>query len=307
MYFKNFVAFLSIIVVTAAVVESLTAQTITANRTGKQGDYVYEYWTDRAVGTMILGDGGNFSCTWDTCQSILFKKGRRPGSKSEIITYSAVFNPGGNSYLAAYGWTKDPLIEYYIVESWGAWKPPGVTSKGTVVSDGGVYDIYEKYPSNNLIVAEKYKQFWSVRQTKRISGTITCANHFDAWAAKNMTMGELYEVMFLVEGYQSRGNADVTMSMTSGSTAIVRNLHISQSETVDFSRPGTLSKMEITGSRQPPAFNSSQNWYVSPGVYNLIGQEIFRLTEKENSTYKNHVFNNHYSTGKIVYRVTTGK
>jgi endo-1,4-beta-xylanase len=273
MQFKIITAFLFFMYVATIFVQCLSAQTITKNTTGIQGDYRYEYWTDYAVGTMTLGDGGNFSCSWDTCHDILFKKGKMPGEKSQIITYSAVFNPEGNAYIGAYGWTKDPLVEYYIVEAWGAWRPPGITSKVTVVSDDGVYDIYETIPHVGLTISD-YRQFWSVRQTKRTSGTITCANHFDAWAENKMIMGELHEVMFFVEGYIGHGNVDIRMSMTSGSTAVGGNMYISQSKPAKAGTLKVRSQLMNTGGRRTLTFFTPEHNYASSKVLNLLGQEI---------------------------------
>ncbi|HLW06819.1 MAG TPA: glycoside hydrolase family 11 protein [Marinilabiliaceae bacterium] len=199
---------------------TVNAQTITSNQTGSQGGYTYEFWKDSGgSGSMTLGSGGAFSAQWSNVGNILMRKGLRPGSKSQTVTYSASYNPSGNSYLCVYGWTTNPLVEYYIVDSWGSWRPPGGSSKGTVTTDGGTYDIYETTRTNQPSIegTKTFKQFWSVRTSKRSSGTITCANHFNAWASKGMNMGNMYEVSLTVEGYQSSGSANVTsMSMGTG-------------------------------------------------------------------------------------------
>ena len=187
---------------------------LTSNATGKHCGYTYEYWKDQGTGTLTLKPDG-FNVNWSNINNLLGRKGIRPGSTSQIVTYSATYNPNGNSYLCVYGWTKGPLVEYYIVDSWGDWRPPGATSMGTVSSDGGTYDIYRTQRVNQPSIegTQTFYQYWSVRTQKRTSGTITVGNHFTAWAGKGMNMGSLYEVSMTVEGYQSSGTASVSMSM----------------------------------------------------------------------------------------------
>lgn len=178
--------------------------------------YTFEYWKDSGTGCMVNEPDG-FSITWGGINNLLARKGRRPGSMSQIVTYDAEYQPNGNSYLCVYGWTQTPLVEYYIVDSWGDWKPPGNEAEvmGTVVSDGETYDIYrtlrEEQPS--IIGTATFYQYWSVRREKRTSGTVSVANHFGAWQELGMTMGNLYEVSMTVEGWQSSGSADVIVSM----------------------------------------------------------------------------------------------
>ncbi|WP_437787824.1 glycoside hydrolase family 11 protein [Sorangium sp. So ce1097] len=175
----------------------------------------YEYWKDRGEGCMVNTADG-FSVNWNNINNLLARKGVRPGGKDHVVTYEADYRPNGNSYLGVYGWTTSPLIEYYILDSWGTWRPPGGEGfVGTVESDGGTYDIYKTQRVNQPSIegTATFYQFWSVRKEKRTSGTITVANHFDAWGRFGLTLGRFYEVSLVVEGYQSSGSADVKLSI----------------------------------------------------------------------------------------------
>lgn len=207
----------------------LTAQQICSSQTGTNNGFYYEHWTD-GTGTacMTLGSGGTFSNTWTNCGNFVSRKGRSYDDTQTYtqlgnitITYACTYNPSGNSYLAVYGWTHQPLIEFYVVEGWGNWRPPGASSMGTVNIDGGTYDIYRTTRVNQPSIegTATFDQFWSVRTVSKTSGTISVTQHFQAWAAKGMTLGKFHECSMAVEGYQSSGNSNMTtLTFSSGTT-----------------------------------------------------------------------------------------
>ncbi|HEY8464192.1 MAG TPA: glycoside hydrolase family 11 protein, partial [Bacillota bacterium] len=117
----------------------VAATTITSNTTGTIDGYDYELWKDSGTTSMTLNGGGKFSCSWSNINNALFRIGKKFDSTKThqqlgniTVNYGCNYQPNGNSYLCVYGWTKSPLVEYYIVESWGSWRPPGATSKGTI-------------------------------------------------------------------------------------------------------------------------------------------------------------------------------
>lgn len=187
---------------------------VSSNGTGKHCGYTYEYWKDSGNGTLTLTKDG-FDVNWSGINDLLGRKGIRPGSANLVVNYSADYQPSGNSYLCIYGWTKSPLVEYYIVDSWGSWRPPGGQGKvGSVSSDGGTYEVYKISKNGPSIEGNgAFTQYWSVRTDKKTSGTITINNHFTAWKGLNMPMGSFYEVSMTVEGYQSSGKASVKFTM----------------------------------------------------------------------------------------------
>ena len=133
---------------------------------------------------------------------------------SRVINYCGTYNPNGNSYLAIYGWTKNPLIEYYIIENFGTFNPAsGAIRKGSVDTDGGTYDIYSttRYNQPSIIGTATYQQYWSVRRTKRTCGSVNTANHFNAWKNLGMNLGTHDYQIVVIKGYYSSGSANITV------------------------------------------------------------------------------------------------
>lgn len=211
-------AVLATIVVAALGVTTASAQTICSSQTGNNGGFYYTHWTDGGGSAcMTLGSNGNYSYQWSNTGNFVGGKGWSTGSSTRVIGYNAGnYSPSGNSYLTLYGWTTNPLVEYYVVDSWGSWRPPGATSAGTVTTDGGTYDLYRTQRVNQPSIqgTATFYQYWSVRTSKRSTGSnnnITFANHVNAWAARGWNLGtHNYQVM-AVEGYQSSGSANVTV------------------------------------------------------------------------------------------------
>ncbi|KAJ5054623.1 uncharacterized protein L3040_000890 [Drepanopeziza brunnea f. sp. 'multigermtubi'] len=195
--------------------KELMVRSGTPSATGTNNGFYYSWWTDNgASATYTNGPGGQYSITWGTGGNLVGGKGWNPGSP-RAIAYTGTYSPNGNSYLSVYGWTRSPLIEYYIVENFGTYNPStGATKKGSVTSDGSTYDIYESIRTNQPSIDGKatFKQYWSIRASHRSNGTVNTKAHFDAWAALGMKLGTHNYQIVATEGYFSSGSSSITVS-----------------------------------------------------------------------------------------------
>lgn len=197
-------------------------QTITANASGPHDNLYYVFWQDTGSASMTLLDGGHYTAEWGSDTNNWFGGiGWNPAG-NPVVNYSGDYSPSqdSNSYLSIYGWTKNPLAEFYIMESWGTWNPRQATTSqyyGSFESDGANYDVYYSRRTSGInINAQEYITYYSIRQEKKphgqISGTVTTMNHFNTWAKMGMALGERQYLILATESYQGRGTADITVS-----------------------------------------------------------------------------------------------
>ncbi|KAJ7509720.1 endo-1,4-beta-xylanase [Mycena galericulata] len=168
-----------------------------------QGTFDGFFWQNFVAGSfdVIFTNiaGGQFEVQWEGSGDFVVGQGFNPGSASRVMTFSASWepNPASAAILSVYGWSTNPLVEYYINEDANNFNlgtaNPGTTHMGTVVSDGSTYDIYTHTQVNQPSIqgTATFQQFLSVRQNKRTSGSVTIQNHINAWAALGMKLGAL--------------------------------------------------------------------------------------------------------------------
>lgn len=140
------------------------------------------------------------------------------------VKYNGQYNPKGPGYFSLYGWTRNPLIEYYIIEGWDVLAPGEPwTFRSNFTSQGTDYTFYTAQRVNKPSIegTRTFTQYFSVRrdeakkQIGAVSGTINTAEHFDAWSKAGYRLGNFEQNMFMVTEAFANGT-----QLPSGSSTI---------------------------------------------------------------------------------------
>jgi hypothetical protein len=196
---------------------------ILAYQSGTHDGYFWSLWTsDGLTGSVNYsnGSGGNYSVSWNCNGNFTCGKGWSTGSLTRIVGYNcgAYSQSGGGGSFGYYGWTRNPLREYYVNEKWPGTRPTG-TSMGTINSDGGTYNLYRNQRVNapSIDGTQTFWQIFSTRTSQAPTGqnrTITFANHANAWANAGWGLGSDLSpaAILLTEAWgQSSGYSNATV------------------------------------------------------------------------------------------------
>jgi hypothetical protein len=256
---------------------------ITASfKQGTIGDSHYEQWYDQGNNSSTFYSDGSFTCSFSNTKDYLCRSGK---SYDKTKTWDQLghlyadfsvkmnknsFSNVGYSFIGIYGWTVQPLVEFYIVDNWGSQYRPGGSSwgwthKGTVTVDGGTYDIYYHRQINQPAIEggnTDFDQYYSVRQEPRSCGTIDISAHFEAWSkVPGWKLGKMYEAKVLGEAGNGNGGASGSFDFNYAKVYVSNTSPSSSSSTVQSS-----SSVKVSSSSVVPPSSSSVPVVVSlPG------------------------------------------
>ena len=196
---------------------------VCSNQTGTNNGYYYQMWSNGQGSACVnVGSGGNqYSTNWSGVGDFVAGVGWQPGS-NQTVSFSGSMNASGGTALASlYGWSTNPLVEYYVIEDDQGGSPSLGTFMGTTTSDGATYNLYEHQQVNQPCITGNsctFEQYLAIRQGNTTSGTITTQNFFNAWASHGMNLGSLNYQIFATEAWGGgSGSSNFTVSHGSSS------------------------------------------------------------------------------------------
>jgi len=198
-----------------------------ANDQGDVAGQSWFLWYTGGSGCMTAYDNlsGAFNAQWNNPGDFLARIGfwfdetqkfEELGEIGADLRFTRQGNAGGFSFIGIYGWTTNPLVEYYIVEDSfgnGPVQPFGDQLRGNFTVDGAQYNLYTGNKQNQPNITgtnANFTQVVSVRQNPRQCGHVAISEHFRQWQRMGVNLGFAKEAKILVEA--GGGNGSITFT-----------------------------------------------------------------------------------------------
>ena len=126
---------------------------VSSNKVGTIGDVGYELWNEGGNGgSATFYDDGSFNCKMTGAKDYLCRTGLAFNSdktheeighmKADFKLVKSGLSGIDYSYIGIYGWTREPLVEWYIVDNTGSQYMPGDwVAQGASAKNHGVFEI----------------------------------------------------------------------------------------------------------------------------------------------------------------------
>ena len=226
--------------------------------------YSLELWHDTGSPGSMTVFGGDAECAfkadWNNSGDFLARVGYYDGSAKKkhadldpiIAGYNYTKSGGGSnySYIGVYGWTKNPLVEYYIVDDsfGGGGNFYGASDKGTYTVDGVTYTLKVGQRTNAPSIegdGKNFQQIFAVRSSYTTCGTINVTEHFKAWEQRGVTLGGIYDCKLLCESGNGSGSieysyASMCWNGCKGKGSICAKGSVSSVEDIDVEEDGIV-------------------------------------------------------------------
>lgn len=210
--------------------EQLSGGTVYTGNVSKDigNGYHAEIWKLSGDGeiTCFGGDADcAFKASWYNCGDFLAHVGYYDGSAAKKHTelgrisaeycYTRQGTAGNYSHIGIYGWTKTPLLEYYIVDDYfegSSLLLDWSVKKGTYTLDGDTYDLYkvQRIMKPSIIGTSNFETIYAIRRNTRHCGHVSVSEHFKKWEEAGITLGGLYDCSFLCEAGGGSGSIEYT-------------------------------------------------------------------------------------------------
>jgi endo-1,4-beta-xylanase len=148
---------------------------------GTINGWFWSLYREGGSANMTHGSGGNFAISYNNVNDVVGGKGWNPGS-ARTIGYNIGALNGSYNFVGIYGWTTNPLIEYYVAEKGSM---TGGTYVNTISSDGRNYSFYksQRFNAPSIIGTAtfwQYKDTWGGAPTAQ-NRSVNMANHINNW------------------------------------------------------------------------------------------------------------------------------